>query len=247
MKKPLIGITVNYNYADHVGRTCGLGILGQDFNYVAGDYVKAIEKAGGIPMLIPQTYDFENLKPLLDLCDGVLVSGGHDVDPMRYGQRNLYSGEIAIERDEQDIFVTQYCSQNPDMPILGICRGIQIMNVAYGGTLIQDIEKQVPGGYHHFGDSYPRNVGWHSVDFSEGCMLEGIYGKKKIMTNSYHHQSVDKPGEGVVITGYSEEGVVESFEKAGHKFVVAVQWHPEMMYDSEEQGKLFKAFVDACK
>ena len=78
-------------------------------------------------------------------------------------------------------------------------------------------------------------------------MLEKIFGKSEIMTNSYHHQSVDKPGEGVVITGYSEEGVVESFEKAGHKFVVAGQWHPEMMYDSEEQALLFKAFVDACK
>lgn len=244
--KPVIGITVNYNYADHVGRTCGLGILGQDFNYVAGDYVAAIEKAGGIPLLIPQTYDFENLKPLLDLCDGVLVSGGHDVDPMRYGQRNLYSGEIAIERDEQDIFVTRYIADNTDKPILGICRGIQIMNVAFGGTLWQDIEKQC-NGYHHFGDSYPRNVGWHSNKLQPGSKLAEIFGKEEIMTNSYHHQAVAEPGEGVTITSYSEEGIAEGIEVAGHKFVVAVQWHPEMMYDSDEQLKLFKAFVAACE
>lgn len=244
--KPVIGITVNYNYSDHVGRTCGLGILGQDFNYVAGDYVASIEKAGGIPLLIPQTYNFEDLKPLLDLCDGVLVSGGHDVDPRRYGQRNLYSGEIALERDEQDLFVTRYIADNTDKPILGICRGIQIINVAFGGTLWQDIEKQC-GAYHHFGDSYPRNVGWHSNKLKPGSKLAEIFGKEEIMTNSFHHQAVAEPGEGITITSYSEEGVAEGIELAGHKFVVAVQWHPEMMYDSEEQQKLFNAFVDACK
>ena len=244
--KPVIGITVNYNYSDHVARTCGLGILGQDFNYVAGDYVAAIEKAGGIPLLIPQTYDFENLKPLLDMCDGVLISGGHDVDPRRYGQRNLYSGEIAVERDEQDLFITRYITENTDKPLLGICRGIQILNVAFGGTLWQDIEKQC-NAHRHFGDSYPRNIGWHVNKLQPGSKLAEIFGKEEIMTNSFHHQAVAEPGEGVTITSYSEEGVAEAIEVAGHKFVMAVQWHPEMMYDSEEQKKIFTAFVNACK
>lgn len=243
--KPVIGITVNYDATDSVARSCGLGIAGQDFNYVAGDYVAAVEKAGGIPLLIPQTYNFENLKALLELCDGVLISGGHDVDPLRYGQRNLYSESIARERDEQDIFVIRHLILNTGKPLLGICRGIQIMSVAMGGTLYQDLEKQC-NAYHHFGDAYPRNVAWHSNRLTAGSRLAVVFGKEEIMTNSYHHQAVDRPGEGFVITAYSEEGVAEGIELQGDRFVVAVQWHPEMMYDSSEQYKLFQAFTDAC-
>lgn len=133
-----------------------------------------------------------------------------------------------------------------DKPILGICRGIQIMNVAFGGTLFQDVGKQC-NGYVHFNTSYPRNTAWHSNRLAPGSLLEKIYGKTEIMTNSYHHQAMDKPGEGVVATAWSEEGIIEGMEVPGRKFVVAVQWHPEMMFDSEEQYKLFDAFVEACK
>lgn len=117
---------------------------------------------------------------------------------------------------------------------------------SFGGTLFQDVGKQC-NGYVHFNTSYPRNTDWHSNRLAPGSLLEKIYGKTEIMTNSYHHQAMDKPGEGVVATAWSEEGIIEGMEVPGRKFVVAVQWHPEMMFDSEEQYKLFDAFVEACK
>lgn len=244
--KPIIGITVNYDYTDAVARSCGLGVDGQDFNYVAGDYVAAIERAGALPLLLPQTYDRGDLVDMLELCDGVLISGGHDVDPMLYGERNLYSGSIARERDEQDIFVAKYMTENTDKPVLGICRGVQIMNVAFGGTLYQDLGRQ-GDFYEHFNRSYPRNIGWHSNKLSPGSKLAEIFGKEEIMTNSYHHQAVRDAGLNMSITARTEDGVAEAIEMKDRRFVIGVQWHPEMMYDSAEQQKLFTAFIDACR
>ncbi|MDD6155241.1 MAG: gamma-glutamyl-gamma-aminobutyrate hydrolase family protein [Eubacteriales bacterium] len=245
MKKPIIGITVNYDPTDAVARTCGLGIVGQDFNYVAGDYVMSIEKAGGTPFLIPQIYDFDDLPDMLKLCDGILVSGGHDVDPRFYGERNTYSGTLSPDRDAQDIEVTRYGWEHK-IPLLGICRGIQIINVAAGGTLYQDVTKEL-GAPVHFGDSYPRNIGWHSVRIEDESRLADIYGKDQIMVNSYHHQAVRDLGKNLKATAVTEEGIIECLEDTNDSYTVAVQWHPEMMFDSDEQAKLFKDFVDACR
>ena len=120
------------------------------------------------------------------------------------------------------------------------------MNVVKGGTLYQDLEKE--GDFeHHFGDKYPRNVAWHSVSLSEDSLMRKIFGKDEIMVNSFHHQAVKEPGESTKITAYSSDGVPEAIEFDGYRFAAAVQWHPEMMYDSDEQMLLLKAFVDACK
>ncbi|MDD3206244.1 MAG: gamma-glutamyl-gamma-aminobutyrate hydrolase family protein [Lachnospiraceae bacterium] len=242
--KPLIGITCNYDYRDIVGRASGMGAEGQDWNFVAGDYVQSIEKAGGSPVLIPQCESFESLYPLLEKLDGILVTGGHDVGPERYGQCNKHSGLIIPERDAQDIRLVQFALEH-EKPVLGICRGTQILNVACGGSLYQDLEKE--GDFeHHFGDNYPRNYAWHNVTLSEGSILKDIYGTAKVQVNSIHHQAIREPGTDVTITAYSFDGVPEGIEVSGHKFVVGVQWHPEMMYDSAEQTKLFQAFLSQC-
>ena len=244
-KKPLIGITCNYDSREGWAATTGLITDGQDGNYIASDYVYSVEKAGGIPVLIPQCMDFEHLKPLLELLDGVLISGGHDVGPENYNTfPKGYCGTISPARDAQDIFVTRYALEH-DLPMLGICRGIQIINVAAGGTLYQDLEKE--GGFeHHFGDKYPRNYAWHAVSLSEDSALRGIYDKDVVGVNSFHHQAVRDPAPGVKVTAHSSDGVIEGIELEGRRFAIAVQWHPEMMYDSDEQLKLFQAFVEAC-
>lgn len=244
-KKPLIGVTCNYDYRDAVGITSAMGICGQDWNFVAGDYVYILEKAGAVPVLIPQCSDFEDVKPLLEHLDGVLISGGHDVGPERYGAfPKGYCGTIIPMRDQQDLNVTKFALEKR-LPVLGICRGIQILNVACGGTLYQDLEKE--GGFeHHFGDKYPRNVAWHTVSFQAGSMMEKIYGAQEIGVNSFHHQAVCRPGEGVEVVAHSSDGVPEAIELPAYPFAAAVQWHPEMMYDSDEQLKLIRAFVEAC-
>lgn len=245
-KRPLIGITCNYDYRDQVGAVSGMGICGQDWNFIAGDYVYIVERAGGTPVLIPQCKSFESVRPLLEHLDGIIISGGHDVGPENYHAfPKGYCGTIIPERDRSDLAVTQYALEH-DKALLGICRGIQILNVARGGTLYQDLEKD--GNFeHHFGDKYPRNVGWHTVRFAQDSKLYDIYGAGEIAVNSFHHQAVWDPGEGVSITAYSSDGVPEAIEVAGYKFALAVQWHPEMMYDSDEQLKLIRAFVDACQ
>lgn len=244
--KPLIGITCNYDTKDTVGMESCMGIAGQDWDFVAGDYVYAVERAGGVPVLIPRTAKEETLRPLIERLDGVLISGGHDVDPAAYGCRiKGYCGRIVPERDASDLFVAR-CAYEEKKPILAICRGIQILNVALGGTIYQDLERE--GNFeHHFMDMSPRQYPVHTDRAEAGSILCGIFGDT-VRVNSYHHQAVHEPGRNVRITVFSEDGVPEGIEvDGGHPFTVGVQWHPEMMFDSREQHKLFDAFVAACR
>lgn len=246
MKKPLIGITVNYDTKDQVGLASCMGIAGQDWNFIYGDYVYAIEKAGGLPVLLPRLKNNKGYDPILEKLDGVLLSGGHDVDPRTYGERMLgVCGSIIPERDQMDLYIARYAVDHKKA-LLAICRGIQILNVAIGGTLYQDLESQ--GDYlHHFMSNSPRQYPVHEVQLTEGSTLAQIYGKTEISVNSYHHQAVKEPGKIAKVTALSDDHVIEAIEvKEAHPFTIGVQWHPEMMFDSEEQGKIFKAFVEAA-
>lgn len=247
MNKPVIGLTCNFDTRDTVGMSSCMGIAGQDWDFVTGDYVYALEKAGAIPVILPRMKDMKTLAPFLDTLDGVLVSGGHDVDPRSYNTRiSGKCGRIVPERDEMDLFITHYAYDHKK-PLLGICRGIQIMDAAFGGTLYQDLESEGPY-MHHFMDNSPRQCPVHKNTLEAGSLLAKIYGKTEIQVNSYHHQAVKTVGPAVTVTAHSEDGVIEGIEvEGGHPFTVGVQWHPEMMYDSEEQAKIFKAFVEACK
>lgn len=246
-KRPIIGITCNYDDRETIGMTTKLGVPGQDWNYLAGDCVYFIEHAGGTPVIIPQCAKMEDLVPLLEKLDGVLISGGHDVGPENYGAvPKGYCGTIMPMRDRQDIFVARYMAIECQKPVLGICRGVQVLNTMAGGKLYQDLE--IEGSFeHHFGSIYPRNVGWHTVELKPGSWLSKIYGREILSVNSFHHQAVKTAGSGMIITAVSGDGVIEAIESSGDKFVVGVQWHPEMMYDSPEQHLLARAFVEECQ
>jgi len=244
--RPIIGITCNYDPLDTVGKASEMGTEGQDWNFLAGDYVYAVEEAGGIPVILPRCKDMTVLEPLLERLDGVLISGGHDVAPATYGQRiKGCCGRVIHERDEMDLAILRYAYEKKK-PILAICRGTQILNAAMGGTVYQDLEKE--GGFEeHAMDNSARQYPVHQVEITPDSRLFQILGQAKAAVNSYHHQAVKEPGANVKITARSEEGVVEAIEvSGGADFVVGVQWHPEMMFSSEEQKKLFRAFVKAC-
>lgn len=246
-KKPLIGVTCNYDYRDALSNVTGVGAPGQDWNYVAGDYVYALEKAGALPVLIPLYRERESALAFLDRLDGLLISGGHDVGPERYGAfPKACCGTVFPMRDEQDLTLAKAALER-DLPLLGVCRGTQILNVACGGTLYQDLESE--GGFEHHsgGERYPRNTPWHRVTLEEGSVPAEIFGKTELTVNSYHHQAVRVPGEGVRVVGRSVDGVCEAITVEGRRFALAVQWHPEMMFDSAEQGKLLRAFVEHCR
>lgn len=245
--KPIIGITCNYDPRDTVIGVPGLGLPGQDWEFLAADYIYTIEKAGGIPTIIPYCREKKNIIALLEKVDGILISGGHDIDPLRYGARPIpYCGRIVPERDEYDLTIFHYGYEHK-LPMLGICRGIQIMNVAMGGTVYQDLGQEAHLTHRYMGDMAPKNYPSHETLFSSGSLLHTTFGDK-IRTNSFHHQGVCEPGKNVTITALAEDQAVEGIEiTGGASFIVGVQWHPEMMFDAPEQLKLFQAFINSCK
>lgn len=241
--KPLIGIT----------GSMGLGIwsMTQEFQpqeqHRLGDkYVQAIIRAGGIPVILPCCEDPSVMEAMADRLDGVLLSGGGDVDPAVYGQRaNGHLGTVSPRRDAAEIALAKYIIEKTDKPLLGICRGVQVMNVAMGGTLHIDLPDA--GKLCHSLTMYPRHMTTHQVDVVKGTKLSEIM-QDADRVNSFHHEAVDALAECFVVTAKSvPDDVIEAIEVPGDRFVVGVQWHPEELITREEAARLFRTFVEKAK
>ncbi len=245
--KPIIGITSNYDYRDAISGATHMGADTQDWDYLASDYVRSVQEAGGIPVIIPQCTNPESILDVLNCLDGLLMSGGCDVDPKRYGDRaKTYCGTLVPRRDEEELLLIKNAFEKK-IPMLGICRGLQIMTAAFGGTLYQDLATE-HGALEHFTIMYPRNEETHTVSLKADSHLRAVFGADTIGVNSFHHQGVKDVPKNAVVTATSPDGVVEALEfEGGHPYTLAVQWHPEMMFDSDQQKKLIKSFVDAAK
>lgn len=248
VKRPIIGITSNYTSDDEVGKLAHLGGALQEWQLIADDYIRAIESAGGIPVILPAVENVENILPILSVLDGLLVSGGNDVNPVLYNEVPTGSlGEISIKRDNTEYNLLKTALKDFNMPIIGICRGCQLLNVVKGGTLHQDLVKGKVTEMEHFQLAYPRDYGFQKAIVKEDSKLYGIFEKREIKINSFHHQGVNKVGQDLVVTVKGEDGVVEAIEQIGDRFVMGLQWHPEMMNDGKNQFfRLFEAFVKKC-
>ncbi|USG65657.1 gamma-glutamyl-gamma-aminobutyrate hydrolase family protein [Brevibacillus ruminantium] len=246
--KPLIGISANYSHEDNVGITSNLGLPGQDWQLLADDYIKSIERSGGVPVILPVTENPESLYPLLSKLDGILFTGGTDIDPAYYGEwPRAGLGPIDPKRDRHEIALAKKVLQDTNLPVLGICRGSQLLNVVSGGTLYQDLQTERPEGIAHALRYSPKYHPVHPASIQPGSRLEAIFQAQEIGVNSYNHQAIKQVGSDFSVTMTAPDGLVEGIEMAGERFVVAVQWHPEMMVDKhEEYLKLFLAFVAAC-
>lgn len=247
--KPLIGICANYLSDDAIGMQAGIGAKHQEWQLLADDYIAAIERAGGIPVILPITENVETLTPLLQKLDGILFSGGSDIDPNSYGEFPRFGlGLIEPKRDAHEIQLAQKVLNETTLPVLGICRGIQLLTVATGGTLYQDLQSQRPEGINHSVPKAVRHHAFHTVKIERDSLLHNIYQADELGVNSFHHQAVKELGKGFKATMTAPDGIVEAVEWEGNRFVVAVQWHPEMM-----EGKManirpiFNAFVEECK
>ncbi|MBQ4424790.1 MAG: gamma-glutamyl-gamma-aminobutyrate hydrolase family protein [Lachnospiraceae bacterium] len=245
MKDIFIGLTQNAMPASEWIRKMEIAAKGQDFQGIAEDYLRFIEKAGGIPVILPTTDDFEKARTLWARMDGFVLSGGHDVDPSLYGEEKRPScGNTFPKRDLYEKELLRFAMEN-GKPVLGICRGIQLINAALGGSDHQDLEED--GFRKHSQFDIPRNMASHTVQLREGSPLEAIFGKRELGVNSFHHQAVKDLAPGLTADAVSEDGVIEALHIPGQPFLLAVQWHPEMMADSEEQAKLAQALIRACR
>jgi putative glutamine amidotransferase len=209
-------------------------------------YVHAVESAGGLPILIPMINDLTILTALLSRMDGLLLPGGIDLHPSRYGEEvHPLTEEADLELDEFEIRLASLAFQQ-DIPVLGICRGMQLINVVLGGSLYQDIDDQYPDSIGHTHRNLPRTHIAHRITVDPGSRMETILGTREMMVNSLHHQAIKDPGKGVCITGRAPDGMAELLEVSGYRFVMAAQSHPEEIYVVEPAFKrLFSAFVQA--
>jgi putative glutamine amidotransferase len=228
---PIIGITT-YGRGDD-----------QRFNLPA-EYVDAVRRAGGIPVLLPPGEPYQD--DLLDLLDGVIFSGGGDIDPARYNgapHETIY--RVDPERDDSEINLTRLVVEN-GLPTLGICRGAQVINVALGGTLIEHLPDEVSGEVNHRMEP-PTQYIHHPVTVEVTSHLAQLVGDTEINSASWHHQAVREVAPGLKIVAQAADGAIEALEMPGHPWLVAVQWHPESIAAHDPvQQRIFDALVEAA-
>lgn len=241
--RPLIGISCSMGQAIYSMTQDNVPQL----QHRLGDsYVKAVMQAGGIPVLLPNSTDLSCVEELAAGLDGFLLSGGGDVDPALFGERaTAQLGAVTPGRDDFELALARYVMNETDKPVLGICRGIQVMNVAMGGTLHIDLPSD--GKLCHSLTMYPRNVRTHDVKVIPETRMEEIMAGLEGRVNSFHHQSIRDVADCFTVSAVSaDDGVIEAVEQPGERFVVGVQWHPEELTKFPEAQKLFQAFVDAA-
>lgn len=208
-------------------------------------YLRAIERAGGIPVVVPPL-QVDVISALLDQVAGVCLSGGPDLDPEAYGaSRHERLGPTWSALDAFELAVAR-AADSRRLPILAICRGLQVLNVARGGSLHQHLPDVVGGGINHR-QLEPGNQPTHAVAFDRSSRLSQILGRTESEVNSFHHQAVDRLGEGLTVSATAPDGVIEGLEGVDHEFVLGVQWHAECLVERSENAGLFSAFVEAAR
>lgn len=206
-------------------------------------YIEAVRQAGGVPVLIANVAEPD----VLDALDGLILSGGGDFDPALYGAEpdGTHMRGVSADRDQTEVALLK--AAPTDFPVLGICRGIQALAVAYGGSLIQDVPAQRPSPIRHAQEA-PRHERTHGVRVDPASKLGGILGAPHVRVNSFHHQAVRRVPEGFVEVAWADDGLLEGIEHVERPFCLGVQWHPENLVGHEEHARrLFRALVEAAE
>jgi putative glutamine amidotransferase len=237
-KKPVIACTMYRQDED----------LGLPKMALTSAYVESVIRAGGIPVLLPLGLDEADLLAVLDRVDGVLLPGGGDVHPDFYQEpMSEWIYRIDLDRDRTELTAAREAVAR-ELPLLAICRGHQVLNVALGGTLWADIPSQMPGALaHDFDDVKPRNFEAHTVQIMPGSLLAAVLEGTETAVNSLHHQGIKNLAPGLLASAVAPDGLIEAVEIPGHPFAIGVQWHPEWMAaDSQAMARLFERFVQAA-
>jgi putative glutamine amidotransferase len=215
-------------------------------------YVQALVSVGAVPWLIPLLgSDSETLRAIYEKLDGIFLPGGADIDPESYkAERHPTCDRSDPPRDAVELQLVRW-AMDEAKPVLGVCRGHQIINLAAGGTLHQDLKALRPGSIRHdyfpFRDGFSRDHLAHPVKVAEGTMLRRFFGEAEVMVNSMHHQGIDRLGANLVATAVAPDGLIEGLEGRNDQFLIGVQWHPEVLMDADARTRrLFVAFVEAA-
>lgn len=244
--KPIVLVTCNNTFQSNFAVEDLIGGPGQEWHLLAHDYIRELERANATALVMPVYRETCDLQELLTVADGFLFTGGRNTDPSYYGEEfsasvtsnNPYRDQFEYELGKEIIF-------HSDVPVLGICRGIQILNIAAGGSSYVDTAQA--GMYHKLtGTLWSHPTHW--VDLAQGSRIRSIWDKPSIKTNSLHSQGVKQLGKGMIATGVAKDGLVEIIEQDNpDRFFIATQFHPEMMAPVHaEFSMLFQAFVSAC-
>lgn len=241
--KPLIGVTPDFNAGDRKewgGREATF--------FLRARYIRAIEDLGGVPVILPLAEDHADRRRLLEGLDGLLLTGsGPDLAPSFYGERQRYKFRVmSRRRAEFELDVARMAAASR-LPVLGICGGMQAINVAFGGSLIQDIASQVESPLLHQ-QKAPATELSHIVEVAPRSLLHRILGRARIRVNSSHHQSIKRVAPSLVASAVASDGIIEAIESPKHRFLLGVQWHPEFLYDRYAfHRKLFQALLKAAR
>jgi putative glutamine amidotransferase len=231
-KKPLIGISMRFSSTNrHL--------------YLPSDYSAAVEFAGGVPVHLSLLPEKDYLKNVLNHIDGILLPGGGDIDPLRFGEEPKPGlGTVSPLRDENDLILLNL-AEEMKIPVLGICYGMQLLNVFRGGSVLQDIEREKPNSLNHQ-QGEPRDRLSHRITVSEESLL--FEANNKLLVNSHHHQAVDRIGDNLIVSAVASDGIVEALEDSRRdRFNLGVQWHPEICFEANELSRLiFDRFIKAC-
>ena len=235
--KPWIGVTPDYNPGQ---RKVTQG--GEPTYYLRARYIRAIRDAGGIPVILPPSRVSSDIRASLSGISALVLTGsGPDIDPRVYGEKRKFRFELmSRERSDFERLLIRSALRR-DLPILGICGGMQVLNVALGGTLIQDIGHQVRDPLNH-------RRGTHGVRMEPDSLLHRILRRTTLRVNTSHHQAIRRPGRGLIVSAYAPDGVIEGIEFPAARLVLGVQWHPEIMSLRDGiQARLFRALIAAAK
>lgn len=240
LSSPVIGVPGYWHESE--------AILGRQATAVPDSYIRALLKIDAIPLIIPVIQSPKILASFFEMIDGLLLIGGPDLDPVHFHQ-SAHAGlrKVTPTRDTVELKVSRW-ALDADIPIMAICRGAQVLNVAAGGTLWQDIASLLPNAAKHdYHPDYPEDFLAHTVKPLARSRLSAIIGDDEVSVNSLHHQAIDKLGQGLRTVAHAPDGIVEAVEGIDARWIVGVQWHPEWLVESDQRMlALFKAFGDAC-
>lgn len=243
--KPIIGLSTTYTHNDTLGAMLHMGVPEQSYHVCTDDFVRAVSDAGATALMLPTVRTDEERQALLDVLDGIIFCGGADLYTPLYGEcTEKICGPVVPEQDLHEAALARL-AQKRNLPILGVCRGMQLLNLAFGGTLYQDLPTQKPSSLYHSNENVPREYGVHPLEIRADSLLANLLGES-VWVNSFHHQAVKDIAPLFEVCAQTKDGVIEALECPSMPAFLAVQWHPEMMASQNDAQRAIFSWLVSC-